>query len=60
MQNLKEKMQTSNTEESTDMVNLKQALSELEKKGDQLVSKQKEMEKKERVCMLIFYAFCKL
>lgn len=46
---LKDKFQTANTAESTDMVNLKQALVELEKKGEQLVSKQKEMEKKERL-----------
>ncbi|KAK7080490.1 hsp90 co-chaperone Cdc37 [Halocaridina rubra] len=44
---LKEKMKTS--EESTDMTTLKAALNELEKKGENIIKKQKDFEKKEKL-----------
>lgn len=46
---LKIKLQSAGPDSSTDMSSIKQALSELEKKGDELVSKQKEIEKKEKL-----------
>nr|XP_027211359.1 hsp90 co-chaperone Cdc37-like [Penaeus vannamei] len=50
VENLKKKLQGSDgNAESTDMTQLKEALQELEKKGQQLIEHEKELEKKDRV-----------
>ncbi|XP_045612500.1 hsp90 co-chaperone Cdc37 [Procambarus clarkii] len=49
VESLKEKLKSPAVAESTDMTKIKQALSELEKKGEQLVNKQNEIEKKEKL-----------
>ncbi|KAK3883073.1 hypothetical protein Pcinc_012585 [Petrolisthes cinctipes] len=46
---LKEKLKTKDSEDSTDMTKVKQALLQLEKKGEEICVKQKEMEKKEKL-----------
>lgn len=48
---LRDKLKTKETDESTDMTKVKQALLQLEKKGDELVKKQMDIEKKEKVSM---------
>ncbi|KAG7174761.1 Hsp90 co-chaperone Cdc37-like, partial [Homarus americanus] len=46
---LKQKLETEPTHDSTDMSKLKEALAELEKKGANLLGKQKDLEKKEKL-----------
>lgn len=51
---LKEKISKAKESGVEDMSKLKQALSELEKKGDTLVKKQNDLEKKEKVTLFIW------
>lgn len=49
---LKDKLKTKEPDESTDMTKVKEALLQLEKKGKELVKKQMDIEKKEKVSQL--------
>lgn len=50
VENLKKKLQNSEPKpESTDMTQLQEALKELERKGQELIDHEKELEKKDRV-----------
>lgn len=54
---LKEEISKAKESGVEDMSKLKQALSELEKKGDTLVKKQNELEKKEKVTLFYMKIF---